>query len=83
MNIEVQIQIFGARNSKFSFFKKFHGAQILIFFYGNWLGASFYIKEQMQKYKFEREWDMFDNWVVIFQVCAANALLNLESIFLA
>ena len=32
---------------------------------------------------FEREWDMFDNWVVIFQVCAANALLNLESIFLA
>ena len=32
---------------------------------------------------FEREWDMFDNWVVIFQVCAANALLNLGWIFLA
>ena len=26
---------------------------------------------------------MFDNWVVIFQVCAENALLNLESNFLA
>ena len=34
-------------------------------------------------FKIQREWDMFDNWVVIYQVCAANALLNLESIFLA
>ena len=34
-------------------FKKFQGAQILIFFDENWHGASFYIKEQTQKYKFE------------------------------
>ena len=31
---------------------KFQGAQILIFFGENWQGASFYIKEQMHKYKF-------------------------------
>ena len=33
--------------------KKFQGAQILIFFDENWHAASFYIKEQTQKYKFE------------------------------
>ena len=34
-------------------FKTFQGAQILIFFCENWQGASFYIKEQTKKYKFE------------------------------
>ena len=34
-------------------FKKFQGTQILIFFDENWHWASFYIKEQTQKYKFE------------------------------
>ena len=34
-------------------FKKFQGAEILIFFDENWHAASFYNKEQMQKYKFE------------------------------
>ena len=34
-------------------FKKIQGAQILIFFAENWHEASFYIKEQTQKYKFE------------------------------
>ena len=33
--------------------KKFQGAQILIFFDENWNGASFYINEQTQKYKYE------------------------------
>ena len=33
-------------------FKKFHGVQIL-FFYENWHDASYYIKEQTKKYKFE------------------------------
>ena len=33
-------------------FQKFQGAQILIFVYENWHAASFYIKEQRQKYKF-------------------------------
>ena len=50
--VEVQIQIFGA-HAKFSFSKVFQGAQILIFFDENWQGASLYIKEQTQKYKFE------------------------------
>ena len=34
-------------------FLKFQGAQILILFYENWHEAFFYIKEQMQKYKFK------------------------------
>ena len=34
-------------------FQKFQGAQILIFLCKNWHGASFYIKEQTKKYKFE------------------------------
>ena len=34
-------------------FKKFQGSQILISFCENWHEASFYNKEQMQKYKFE------------------------------
>ena len=53
---EVQIQIFGARwrtRVKVFIFKKFQGAQILIFVCENWHAASFNIKEQTQKYKFE------------------------------
>ena len=38
---------------KIFIFKKLQGAQILIFFDENSRGASFYIKEQTQKYKFE------------------------------
>ena len=57
MIIGVQFQNFGvcagARASKFSFSKKSRGAQILIFGCKNWHGASFYIKKQTQKYKFE------------------------------
>ena len=59
MILEVQIQIFGARGArrhtlvKVLIFKKFQGAQILIFLDENWHRASFYIKEQMQKNKFE------------------------------
>ena len=34
-------------------FQKISGAQILIFFCENWHEASFYIKEQTQKYKFK------------------------------
>ena len=45
MILEVQIQIFGAHVKVF-IFKKFQGAQILIFFCENWHEASFYIKEQ-------------------------------------
>ena len=33
--------------------KKLQGAQILIFVVENWHEASFYIKKQTQKYKFE------------------------------
>ena len=51
MILEVQIQIFGAHVKVF-IFKKFQGAQILIFFCENWHEASFYNKEQTQKYKF-------------------------------
>ena len=36
-------------------FQKIQGAQILIFFCENWHDASFYIKEQTQKNKFEIE----------------------------
>ena len=48
MILEVQIQIFGVC-AKVFIFKKFQGAQILIFFDENWQEASFYIKEQTQK----------------------------------
>ena len=50
MVLEVQIQI---KHAKVFIFKKFQGAQILIFLDENLQGASFYIKEQTQKYKFE------------------------------
>ena len=50
MVLEVQIQI---KHAKVFIFKKFQGAQILIFLDENWQGASFYVKEQTQKYKFE------------------------------
>ena len=56
MILEVQIHIFGAHyrmRIKVFIFKKFPGAQILIFSDENWHAASFYIKEQTQKYKFE------------------------------
>ena len=56
MILEVQIQIFAAcccMHVKVFILKKFQGAQILIFFDENWHAASFYIKEQTQKYKFE------------------------------
>ena len=57
MILEVQIQIFGARALAHTchgfHFQKIPGAHILIFFDENWHGASFYIKEQTQKYKFE------------------------------
>ena len=61
MILEVHFQNFGTRSHmlhrctyvKVFIFKKFQGAQILIFFCENWQGASFYIKEQSQKYKFE------------------------------
>ena len=55
MILEVQIHIFGAHyrmRIKVFIFKKFPGAQILIFSDENWHAASFYIKEQTQKYKF-------------------------------
>ena len=57
--LEVQIQNFGARGAhwrtcvKVFIFKKFQGAQILLFFCENWHEASFYNKEQTQKYKFK------------------------------
>ena len=65
MILEVQFQNFGTRmcrapwctRIKVFIFKNFQGAQILIFFYEYWHGASFYIKEQTKKYKFE-------NWLV-------------------
>ena len=56
MILEVQIQSFGTRKQthvKVFIFKKFQGSQILTFFSENWHGASFYIKEQLQKNKFE------------------------------
>ena len=61
MILEVQFQHFGTRarharsrtHVKVFIFKKFQGAQILRFFGEIWNEASFYIKEQMQKYKFE------------------------------
>ena len=52
MILEVQIQIFSARASKFSFSKIPGGPNIYIFC-ENWHEASFYNKEQTQKYKFE------------------------------
>ena len=48
MILETQIQNVGARGRtrvKFFIFKKFQGAQILIFFCENWHEASFYIKK--------------------------------------
>ena len=58
MILEVQIQIFGKHvcqrtHVKVFISKKFQGAQILIFYDENWYAASFYIKEQTQKCKFE------------------------------
>ena len=63
MILEVQFQNFSAHRRthvarwhthvKVFIFFKLQGAQILIFFCENWHGASFYIKKQMQKYKFE------------------------------
>ena len=53
MILAVQYQNFGASSSKFPFSKNSRGPKILIFFCENWHGASFYIKEQTQKYKFE------------------------------
>ena len=58
MILEVQIQIFGVRECrrtrvKVFIFNKFQGAQILIFICENWHEASFYNKEQAQKYIFE------------------------------
>ena len=59
MILEGQIQIFqrsGTRRHtcvKVFIFKKFQGAQMLVFFDENWHVASFYIKKQTQKYKFE------------------------------
>ena len=47
MILEAQIQIFGAcrrTRVKVLIFKKFQGAQILIFFDENWHGISFYNK---------------------------------------
>ena len=51
MILEVQIQIFGARQS-FHFLKIPEGPNINIFC-EIWHEASFYIKEQAQKYKFD------------------------------
>ena len=55
MILKVQVQIFSARRTRIKvfIFKKFQGAQILIFFDENWHAASFYIKKQMQKNQFE------------------------------
>ena len=56
MILEVQIQNVGTRKQthvKDFIFKKFQGSQILTFFSENWHEASFYIKEQLQKNKFE------------------------------
>ena len=53
MTLEVQIQIFSVRACQSFHLQKFQGAQILIFVDQHWHIASFYIKEQTQKYKFE------------------------------
>ena len=42
-----------AHASKFSFSKNCRRPKYKYFFYENWHAASFYIKEQTQKYKFE------------------------------
>ena len=56
MIIEVQFQTYSTcaneRTSKFLFSKIPRGANIDIFC-ENWQGASFYIKKQIEKYKFE------------------------------
>ena len=54
MILEVQIQNFSTHTSvKVFIFKKYQGAQILIFLCENWHEASFYIKERMQENKFD------------------------------
>ena len=55
MILEVQFQNLAHARQSFHF-QKIPGALKLIFFCENWQGASFYIKEQAQKYKFERKW---------------------------
>ena len=49
--LEVQLQNFAARQS--FHFQKIPGGPNIYNFCENWHEASFYIKEQMQKYKFE------------------------------
>ena len=64
MILEVQIQNFGARRRtrvKVFIYQKIQGPQISIFVGENWPEASFYNKEQTQKYKFEIwVWKLFD-----------------------
>ena len=79
MILEVQIQIFGARALAHTchgfHFQKIPGAHILIFFDENWHGASFYIKEQTQKYKYEiilLKCTILDPWKSSFLVVEEN-----------
>ena len=51
MILEVQIQYFGSRRSKFSF-QKIPGGLNINILCENWYEASFYNKEQAQKYEF-------------------------------
>ena len=53
MILEVQFQNFGAHAHQSYYFQKIPGGPNINIFCENWHGASFYIKEHMQKYKFE------------------------------
>ena len=53
MILEVQIQIFGAHAAKVLFSKNSRGLLNISIFLRNWHEVSLYIKEQMQKNKFE------------------------------
>ena len=53
MILEVQFQNFGAHAHQSYYFQKIPGGPNINIFCENWHGASFYIKEQTQKYKFE------------------------------
>ena len=60
MNLDVQCRNFGTRAPRAPaqacqslHFQKITGGPNIIIFCENWHEASFYIKEQLQKYKFE------------------------------
>ena len=51
--LEVQFQNLGARSRQSFHFQKIPGHPNINIFFENWQEASFYIKEQTQKYNFE------------------------------